>query len=374
MNKLLVCLLCFISSGHILGSNIVYNVKHTGNMVFFGDQNPVIDMNIYNNYRSEPVSCNIKCTVKTDSGDTVSHLRQKVWIHPGDSASIAFSFYSPEPGFYRVLLEDGDKYIKEVNICYEPEKIYTLYPGDSGPSRFWKELNRKNVYKSPQYKIVRLKDKRAWSRKAYLVTIKCSGGEMLRGYYFVPLKTDGAVARVRMLYGNKPDMEREKRYKGKYIDFVLPVDSVAVQDSLFYVNTVFKYLAAVDFLSSRNEVETGKVFAVGEGITGGIALAAAVVDTAGIEAVAVYNPFINERGLGSGSNMLLERITPLLKCPVLFGMGLQDSIASPRRIFDAYNVIDSYKEYYIFPMSSGEEHSNWDALKNNFLMKYSAGH
>lgn len=370
MKTLFLCLVWIGCMAPLYGSNVEYKIKHTGDFVFFGDQNPVIDMQVFNHYRSESVRYDIKCTVKSDNGDIISHLRQQLSILPGDSASIAFSFYSPEPGFYKVLLEDGDKLIRELNVCYEPEKIYTLYPDNTRPDLFWDNIGKRSVYRFPQYKVTRIKDERAFHRDAYKVTIKCSGGEILQGYYFVPLKTDGVVARARLLYGGRVDVEQERRYMGNTIDFILPVDTVAVKDSLFYMNTIFKYLATVEFLASRNEVEAGKVFAVGEGFAGGIALAASVIDTVRIKGVAVYNPFIEETGLKSGSNLFLGRITPLLKSPVLFGMGLQDSTASPRRMFDAYNVAGSYKEYYIFPFSAKEEHPNWDALKNNFLQKF----
>lgn len=371
MKTLLIILISSISALNVFGADVVYHVKHTGNLVFFGSSNPVIDMSIYNNKRSDAVKRNIKCTVKSDKGELVYLLEQQVGILPGDSTNLAFSFYSPNPGFYTVLLEDDIKMIKEFNICYEPEKIFASYPDILDAEAFWKWMKKRTAYNFPEYKVVKLKDKRAKYRDAYSVSMKFPNGELLQGHYLVPVSgKESAAVRVKILYGDKIDLEKETRYNGKCIDFILPIDSMATRDSLFYTGTILKYIAAIDFLVSRKEVGDRGVFAVGEGLTGGIVLGAAAAD-ARIKGVAVYNPFMDEAALRGGSNLLLGRIAPQVKCPVLFGMGLQDSIALPRRLFDVYNRIKLQKEYYIFPFSDMSEDKDWDVLKNNFLLKYS---
>lgn len=370
MRRILICLWWILSVGKLWGGNVVYDVKHTGDFVFFGDQHPVVDLTIHNTLRSEALQCDIKFTVKTDKGVLISHLRQQVGIHPGDSAALAFSFYSPEPGFYKVLLEDGSEFIKELNICYEPEKMVRECVDTLSRAAFWKELGEKNGYKSPQYKVTRLKEQRAWMREAYQVTIKCSGGEILQGYYFVPARKDARISRVKLLYGEKIDLVKEKSYEGKCIDFILPVEAAQKEDTVLYANLVYKFLAGMDFVASRQE-STGKpIFAEGSGLAAAVVMGAALLDTSRIKAVAVYNPFVEETTLKEGSNFRLGSLASHLKCPVLFGVGLQDKIATPRHIFDAYNRIKADKEYYLFPFSGNAEHVNWDPLKNNYFLKY----
>ncbi|MEG0891273.1 MAG: acetylxylan esterase [Bacteroidales bacterium] len=375
MKKIFAFLISSVFALNLFGTEVVYKtttyeIKHTGDFVFFGNTNLVVDLNIYNNYRSEPIKCNIKCTIKADNNELIYNLTQQLNVQPIDSASLSFSFYSPKPGFYKVLLEDGDRFIKEFNICYEPEKIYTLYPNIDKSKIFWSNVMNSTMLKSPQYKITKIKEKAYRAREAYSVFIKYPNMEPFCGYYFVPVKDEkNLIARARVLYGEKIDLEKETKYDGDCIDFILPIDSLAIPDSLFYKNMVIKYITMVKFLSSKKNANINSIFVTGKGIPGAMAMLAAAIDTT-IEAAAVYNPFVNESVLRQGSNMKLGVISSLVKCPVLFGIGLQDSIATPRSVFDAYNVIKSNKEYYIFPFSGKEEDKKWDMLRNNFFIKY----
>lgn len=363
MKRFFIFILLWVAALNLFGADVVYNnvkydIKHTGNLVFFGQRNPVIDINVINTYRTEARTCDIKCTVKSDSGELIYLLSQQLNVPAHDSILVSFSFYSPKPGFYQVLLEDGENYIKELNICYEPEKIRSVFTGEDTTASPWRRFMENSGVGSAQFKMTKVKEFQYREREVYSVLIKCPGMETLRGYYFVPARNkEKLLKRGQLLYGKKVDLEKESRYAGGCIDFILPIDSVATPDSLFYKKTFVKYLSVIEFLASKPNKDSSKIFVVGEGLMGGIALAAASVDRR-IEAVAVYNPLLKA-----------SKVLPQVKCPVLFGIGLQDSIVSPRRIFDSYNRLKTDKEYYIFPFSGREEHPNWDLLKNNFLRK-----
>ena len=373
MNKLFFCLFILVTQITTLYSQgLEYSVKSTSDFVFFGTNYPTVDLSLKNIYM-DSVRYNISCSIATDKGKMVYLMNQKAGIAGGDSTDLSFSFYSADPGFYKVTLEDRTDTIKELNICYDPEKIYKLYPDERGTEAFLTWLNRRSNYNNASYRVKKVKYNMAKRRDAYLVSMRFANGETLSGYYLVPLRSMSkdivTVVRARMLYDEEFSLQKEVLVSEHCIDFIYTVDKPERCDSLFYTNALHKYSAILDFLSSRRELEGKKMFATGDGLSGGLALAAAAIDPR-ISAVAVYNPYLDERVLGASSNMLLGRVVKLVKCPILYGMGLQDELATPRRLFDSYNLINTPKEYYIFPFASKEMDSNWSPLSINFLLKY----
>lgn len=370
---ILFCIVLIANVTSLYSQGLEYDVKSTSNLVFYGTNHPTVDLSLKSVYM-DSVRYNISCSIATDKGKMVYLMNQKAALAGGDSTDLSFSFYSADPGFYKATLEDRGDTIKQFNICYDPEKINKLYPDERGAEAFWTWLRKRSYYNSATYRVKKVKYNMAKRRDAFHVSMKFDNGSMLQGYYLVPLakmsKDKPTIVRARMLYDEEFSLQKEVLVSEHCIDFVYVVDKPNSCDSLFYTNAMHKYSAILDFLGSRKELAGKKIFASGDGLSGGLALAAAVVDPR-ICGVTVYNPYLDESYLGASSNMLLGRVVQLVKCPVLYGMGLQDNIATPRRLFDSYNLITTPKEYFIFPFSSTEIDPKWSELSIDFLLKYS---
>ncbi len=368
----LVCLFIMAQIGSLYSQGLNFNVKSTENFVFFGTQYPTVDLSMRSIYM-DSVRFDISCSIATDEGKMVYLMNQEATVPGGDSTDLSFKFYSADPGFYRVTLADRGDTIKQFNLCYEPEKINKFYPDERDAAAFWGWARKRSYFNDATYKVKKIKYNRAKRRDAYEVSMSFDNGKTLTGYYLVPLKSMSknitTFARARMLYDEEFSLEKEVLVSEHCIDFVYTLDKPATCDSLFYTDAMHKFSAIIDFLASRRECEGKKIFTTGDGLSGGLALTAAVMDPR-VSAVAVYNPYLDDSALGSGSNMLLGRVAKLVKCPILYGIGLQDSIATPRRIFDSYNLVTAPKEYFIFPFSAKEMDESWSELSIGFLLKY----
>lgn len=370
---LLFCLVIIAQVTSLYSQGLEYNVKSTSNLVFYGTNYPTVDLSLKNIY-IDSVRFNISCSISTDKGNMVYLLNQKAAIAGGDSTDLSFSFYSADPGFYKVTIEDRGDTIKEFNLCYDPDKIYKSYPDERGAEAFWTWLRKRSYYNDATYRVKKVSYNKAKRRDAYHVSMKFANGNVLQGYYLVPLakmsKDKPTIVRARILYDEEFSLQKEVLVSEHCIDFVYTVDKVKNCDSLFYTQAMHKFSAILDFLGSRKELAGKPIFATGDGLSGGLALAAAAIDPR-VSAVAVYNPYLDESRLGSESNMLLGRVVKLVKCPILYGLGLQDDLATPRTLFDSYNLINTPKEYFIFPFASTEMDPQWSTLSINFLLKYS---
>lgn len=349
--------------------NFSFNLKTTNDFVFNGSVNPQINLSVTNN-RMDPMPITINCLIQTEDGLNKYFLSQQSTINSLDSTLFSFYFYAPTPGFYKVKLDADGDLIKEFNICYNPSMVdYKYYP-DKGIEFYWQMLRKKNNLKGADYKVTKIKENRVRPRDAYKVDMKFTNGEIFTGYLFVPV-TDpaNAIVRTKMEYGKDVDVTQYKNYWENCIDFVFSIDSVSRPDSLFFTNTIYKYSAVLDYLLTRKDTKDKRMFVVGNGFSGGLAIIAAIADKR-FSAVSVYNPYINDIFLGESSNFKMPRFIKSLTVPVLFGMGLQDNIAIPRTLFESYNAIRGQKEYYIYPLSGQLEQQSWDTLQNNFLMKF----
>lgn len=326
-----------------------------------------------------------------------------------------------KPGFYRVkanMVKTGiyqvpdTSYIREFNIGCDPEKIVSDTDRQPDFYSFWKESLDSLSKTDPDYRLTLLPAHSDSIRKTYRVDMKSFGGEHISGIYVEPVKEGKYPAFINYMgYGaemwyNDPSARPEtaeftlclrnqglNRKDGEKDDWV--VRGLESHDSYYYRGAFMDVIRAVDFVASREKVDTSLIFAEGGSQGGAQTIVAAALDKR-IKAIATFVPFLSdfrdyfriahwpagpvleEAGrLGIPEDELyrtlsyfdIKNFAESIACPVLMGFGLQDDVCPPHTNFAAYNKIRSPKRYIAFPLSGHhvEQDARWWKERDAFF-------
>ncbi len=384
-----------------------YSVEPT--LVFYAPETPHLKVAVRNLTDSKS-SSDIQLQVATDKRELIYTLSQNVAIAQGDSTEVAYSFMLPQPGFYRCTLTENGNEIKRFNIGYEPESIVSLADGQADLKEFWDTAKAELAQVDPEYQMTLVKDDNNPNRKLYMVKMKSLGGEEISGYYSVPVKKGKyPVVISYMGYGSKPWIPGGTP---GYAEFVLSTRGQGLQEptntygnwitykldskeDYYYRGAFMDLVRAVDFVSSRPEIDTNYIFAEGGSQGGAFSLAAAALDDR-FCAIGPTIPFLSdyqdyfqivhwpaepvlakqkELGMSDGdlyknlSYFDIKNLAPWIKCPVIMGIGLQDEVCPPLTNLASYNRISTEKQLYIYPLNQHNTPDSWWNTRMAFFDK-----
>lgn len=386
-----------------------YHVRETSGWVFYAPDSPVIQLDAVNRGLLDATSM-LRLEVTTDCNQDLFSLSQSITLHKGDSVQVDFSFHLSNPGFYRCVLSEGTQVIRKFNIGYEPENIVSLSDHPSDLKEFWRKAKAELAQVDPDYWLKQISDSTNRKRRLYEVTMKSLGGVEISGYYSVPIRKGKFPAIISYMgYGSKPWIPGGNN---DYAEFVLSVRGQGLQqpnnnygdwitfrldskENYYYRGAFMDLVRAIDFVSSRAEVNANTIFAEGGSQGGAFALAAAALDDR-LCGIAPSIPFLSdfpdyfkivpwpatpifkkqkEMGLSDAklyetlSYFDIKNIALWIKCPVIMGVGLQDEICPPHTNFAGYNCISSLKEYHIYPLNGHNTPVEWHHKKMDFFNK-----
>lgn len=328
---------------------------------------------------------------------------QKVKMVGGGSGEVVFEVTLPSAGFYRCLvIADGRDTLKRFNIGLDPEKTVSRVDAMPDFDEFWQKARAELDAVAPEYELTPLPDSSSMARTIYRVTMRSLGGEIISGFYARPNKQGKHPAIVNFMgYGSKPwcfDPDGNPDYAefvvstrgqglnapdNKYGDWI--TYGLDDKDDYYYRGAFMDLVRAVDFVASRPEVDSRRIFAEGGSQGGAFTMVAAALDDR-IAAAAPTIPFLSDypayfsivhwpaepvlgraRELGIPDEELyltlsyfdVKNFAGRIKCPVLMGFGLQDEVCPPRTNFAGYNLISSPKEYRCYPQSGHGTGEGW---------------
>jgi cephalosporin-C deacetylase-like acetyl esterase len=177
-----------------------------------------------------------------------------------------------------------------------------------------------------------------------------------------------------------------------------------VDDSEQYIyrGAYMDCLRAVDFLYSRNEVDTTRVAVEGGSQGGALSFATAALDNQRIDLCVPHVPFLSdfrdyfriaawpggefqqyfEDNPGFPEDKIyrnlsyidIKNLAPWIKAPVLMSVGLMDPTCPPHINFAAYNQLDAPKEYEVYPYAGhslpGEHYGHMmEFIRKNFNLE-----
>lgn len=406
-----------ISAQKNTADTLIYSVKITDNWVFYSPQKAYIEVQAKNN-GSKAIAETLSLTVSTDKRAFLYSLSQDISIQKNDSGNIRFCFHLPEPGFYRCTVtkqQNGvSKDIKKFNIGYEPTTIVSLPDAQPDLKEFWDKAKAELATVAPDYKLTLLPEQSSDKRKLYKVTMKSLGSAEISGYYCTPVKKGKYPAIITYMgYGSKPWAPKPDN-NPDFVEFVLSVRGQALnepnniygdwitfgldsKDKYYYRGAFMDLIRAIDFVSSRTEVDTKNIFAEGGSQGGAFTLASCALDNR-ITAAAPTIPFLSDypdylqivswpanpvrkkqAELGISDKQLFEtlsyfdikNLSGYIQCPVIMSVGLQDEVCPPHTNFAGFNRIKTEKEYHIFPTYGHDVPAEWWKIRMDFFQKHS---
>ncbi len=363
----------------------------------------------------------IELAIVSDFHDTLVH---KTFVVEQGAGVISFNFTREinRPGFYECTAVMNDiGFTGAVRwFTISPEKIACSQQPVPGFKKYWEEALDELKAVAPEFKIKKDETLSAGNRDGYIAEMKSIGGLTIRGYYFVP-RTGGKHAAILHVPGYGYGFDGGKPFLNSsddVIELALCVRGHGISADVFnpgfgvpgiwgyklcslkdnaYRSIYMDCVRAVDFLLSRAEVDTSKIYVMGGSQGGGLTLATAGLCQNKIKACAYFDPFMTDtRDQLKIRTMCTQEIKSYLDyyhnecsfedalkvqdlidtkgfadwitCPVFFTTALFDDDCPPHMGFAAYNRIKSPKRFKIYPDDSHlGESDNYTEMKNFLL-------
>lgn len=316
------------------------------------------------------------------------------------------------PGFYKVNVSD-QREEKSYVFGFNPEEIASppILPDDF--DSFWTAAKEELKTVNPKYRVRVDKKQSGICRDLYHVTMKSLGNETISAYYAVPKKKGIYPAVAHFIgYGSDPwipDLNSSEdkielvlshrgqglnKNKNRYGQWI--TSGIESPYTYYYRGAYMDAVRAIDFLSSRPEVDKSRIFAQGGSQGGALALAVSALDDR-VAAVASSVPFMSDfpdyfsiapwpgnivkkvcgpeltydQVLSVLAYFDIKNLATHIKCPVMMAFGLQDNICPPHTNFAGYNNITSQKDWIVYPYRAHDvwkEKSLYDFV-NSFFEK-----
>lgn len=362
---LLFILLPFIS---MADNGLDYKILKIADRVFYNTHKPTIKVAVYNNHSIDKFSGSIVCRVEKYNGEHVFDFAQDFFVTPMDSSMLSFTF-GLDKGFYKVSIIADDVVKDKVVMAYEPELTGTTADHNFDAERYYGAafLQRERLPISSTFE--KVKKTGGKLRNVYKVTVKSINGKSFEGYYVVPKKNGVYPVVITCTDKNELLSIPEIDAYSDRIDFVLTPRRALIHNENYYIGAYMDIIRAIDFVQDRKEADLMNICLQGTGSGGAMVLSAAALDKR-VAAVSVYAPgYSNESVLDNVKLYEAKHLSGKIECPVIMGVGLEDTICTPIDNFDIYNPIKGRKEYYIFI----QDHSlpaQWKEITDNFYMKH----
>ena len=343
-----------------------------------------------------------------DDWNYVGEFSETSAVNAGDSVNVMFDALGLEPGFYRAEVRVGDTFVKSFNIGYDPSSIVSQADRQPDFEAFWKKALAELSATAPEYRLTLDKEKSGKDRDVYLVEMKSipdsAGGRpvAIRGYYSKP-KSGGKHPALLCFEGYdggqgpywgdgnmNPDwaefhlssrgqmLNNRGENKNAYGDWF--AYNFGDKDHYYYRGAFMDVVRAVDFITSREEVDTARVYATGQSQGGAFTVASGALGGGRVKGIAPAVTFLGdypdyfriehwpgnvarrcqkEKGLSDKemyeflSYFDTKNLAPWVTCPVLGSYSLQDPVCPPHTNFASHNLFATDRKSYVINPTNG---------------------
>ncbi len=359
----------------------------------------------------------------SDFGEKIAEATHVIRVRPGRLKKIPVDLGELPPGFYNVLAtlnSESDNKRADFAIGVRPEEIVSPLDRPDDFEDYWMRARRELNAVSPQFKLIRQDELCTEIREVFLLEMRSLGNILVRGWYGRPVKEGKypAILHVQGYSSNKTpatlyqgddmvSLALNIRGHGNSCDHVNPgfpgyiLYNVNDRETYIYRGAYMDCIRAVDFLYSRQEVDTTRVAVEGGSQGGALSFATAALDNRRIDLCVPHVPFLSDfrdyfkvAGWPAGEffqyfkehpgipedeiyNTLgyidIKNLAPWIKAPVFMSIGLKDKTCPPHINFAAYNQLDVPKRYLVYPGAGhglpGEYHgAMMEYLREQFHM------
>lgn len=336
-------------------------------------------------------SGNVILRISTDKGVELKSLVRSYAIASGEPQQLQFVVNDLAPGFYSASLLDDGVEAKRFTFGVRPDDIVSPKDGKADLWEFWDRSLQELAEVEPEYRLTLDAKLSGRLRDIYVVEMKSWGGETIRGYWAVP-KAAGKYPVVVTYMGYGAGVWAPNgNINGDRAEFILSIRGQGLnkpyntygewmcygldsKEHYYYRGAFLDTIRAIDFVSSRPEVDRRCILLEGGSQGGALTLAAASLDRR-VAGAAPYVPFLSDfrdyfeivawpasnyfaqaERLGISREQMydvltyfdLKNLTEKIECPVLMGFGLQDVICPPHTNFAGYNSVRSPKQWIAF--------------------------
>lgn len=364
--------------------------------IFLGEDSIAIAPTIENKGKKS-LRATVKIVVTTDAYKPVKSQELKIDIPAHATTTMGtFGLKNAEPGFYRykvsVEMDGGQKLEEQVNVGYEPEKIASPNDEAADFDTFWKTNKAQLASVQPDYQLMLIPEQSKLDYEMYHVSMRSLDNELIMGYYAKPKKAGKHPVIVEYMgYGSKPYFPNQSWDGFAY--FVLSIRGQALNEKSNHFGTWFTYgidnkntyyyrgafmdvLRALDFVSSRDEIDGERIAVRGSSQGGALSVVAASLDTR-VKALAIGIPFLSDfqdyfkiapwpksdvdhyrtqhpevswkKVYQTLSYFDIKNLASRIRVPLVMGIGVQDNVCPPHINFAAYNQVKSEKSWMAFP-------------------------
>ena len=421
--------------GGIVGNPVSLTVKGMEDMLVL---TPVMEREDHLVLNEEPVVVNLQVENKmkqavegtllvetvTDFGDVIVDISKELKVRGGATRQVALEMGRLSPGFYNVSVvldsENGNKRL-DFALGVRPEEIVSPLDRADDFDNYWMRARRELDAVDPQFKLIRQNNLCTETREVFLVEMRSLGNVMIRGWYMKPVK-EGVYPAILHVQGYSSTKVPQNLYQGDdMVSLALNIrghgnsqddvnpgfpgylqDHVDDKELYIYRGAYMDCLRAVDFLYSRNEVDTSRVAVEGGSQGGALSFATAALDNERIDLCVPHVPFLSDfrdyfkvAAWPGGEFMQyfkdhpeisedeiyktlsyidIKNLAPWINAPVLMSIGLMDETCPPHINFAAYNQLNVSKEYLVYPYAGhglpGEYYNAMmDYIKRQFNME-----
>lgn len=397
---------------------IIKPVMEQSDHLFLGEGAIAFEIRV-ENHTKKSLKGNLVITAKSDFGVEVPGTTWKIDINPGDSHSSWIDFGSLHPGFYNVEAEvyspKGNNLVKFA-FGVRPEEIISPLDRPDDFEEYWIRARKELSEVDPQFILIRQDLLCTKKRDVFILEMRSLGDVLIRAWYMRPVKK-GVYPAVLHVQGYSTFMIPDWMYQGDdmvalglnirghgfsndQVDPGFPgylQNHVDDKELYIYRGAYMDCLRAVDFLYSRDEVDTSRVAIEGGSQGGALSFATAALDNERINLCVPQVPFLSDfvdyfkvadwpadeftqyfkehpevpeiEVYKTLSYIDIKNLSPWIKAPVFMTIGLIDEICPPHINFAAYNQLKVPKEYLVYPYAGHSLPTEYHQMKYKYIKR-----
>lgn len=348
------------------------------------------------NNADKQLNATLELNLKSVRGPFVDNDLQDVEILPGKSERNRFRLRARIPDFYQLIfriLQVGEiLYETHYNIGYNLKRLKAVPNAEDDFDEFWRRTRRQLDLIPVQAKIERIDSLEIPGRHVFHVRLLSFDDVYIYGWYLVPkgrgnfptilnIHNRDFISGFKQQFSDFALFLLDIRGFGKSRDEINPgnpgyfVWHITNREKYYSRGAIADCIRAVDFLTSRSEVDTARLAVVGNGLGGGLALATAALDSR-VKAVAVDSPLLMAYDIVTRLSAVtyheivqyliehpsekknifktlsyfdLINLAPSIRAPVLMSVMLADRVSPPISAAVVYNRIPGDKVQKIYP-------------------------